>query len=106
MAEPEERELEYTSAMRIFGGLSWGTLISLTLASGLIIIPQVPRAWLWVIPPVWLALVAIGITLQWQIARGHCPKCGTAVIVPTTGLRCPNCRTYLKAVNREVRRMK
>lgn len=97
---------DYTSAMRIFGGFSWGTLMTLTIGSVLIIIPQVPRPWLWGLLPFWGTVSLLGIALQWNVARGDCPKCGTAVVVPTTGLRCKNCRTFLKSDNRQVKRMK
>jgi hypothetical protein len=102
---PEEEFLTYTSGMRIFGGASWGTLTTLVLGSVLIIIPQVPRPWLWLIPPGWVALMLIGIALQWSVARGNCPKCDTALVVPPGGRRCPQCKTALKALNREIVRL-
>ena len=99
---PEE---EYTSAMRIVGGIGWGTLLSMTVGSAMVLIPQVPRSWLWVVLPMWGGLSALGILLQWSIARGECPKCGHPQSVPALGRRCPNCRTYLKAVNRKIIRI-
>jgi energy-coupling factor transporter transmembrane protein EcfT len=102
---PPEEALPYTSGMRIFGGTAWGTLIMMLVASILVVIPQFPRPWLWVIPPGWLFLVLVGVALQWSVARGNCPKCGTALVVPPGGRRCPQCKTALKAQNREIVRL-
>ena len=99
-----EAELSYTLPMRIFGGITWGTMLSLGVGLLLILIPQVPRPGLWVAPALWIGLSTLGITLQWNVARGACPKCGTVQIVPATGKRCPECRSYLKSVNRQVMR--
>jgi hypothetical protein len=96
--EPES----FTSGMRIFGGVAWGTITTLAIAVVLIIIPQVPRPWLWGIIPSWIALVSLGIILQWSVARGPCPKCGHPMVVTATGKRCPKCRSYLKAVDRTI----
>ena len=101
----ELAEEEYTSAMRIAGGIGWGTLLSLTVGSTMVLIPQVPRQWLWGVLPLWAGLSAIGIALQWSIARGHCPKCGFSLSVPSLGRRCPQCRTFLKAVDRKIVRI-
>jgi hypothetical protein len=101
-AAPDDKELPFTSAMRIFGGVTWGTITTLGIAIILILIPQVPRPWLWGIIPSWIALVSLGIILQWSVARGKCPKCGHPVVVPPMGKRCPNCRAYLKAVDRTI----
>lgn len=92
----------YTSAMRIFGGAVWGTLLTLVLSIPLILLPQVPRPWLWSILPFWLCLSLIGTALQWSVARGACPKCGYTLTVPAVGKRCPQCRSYLKAVDRQI----
>lgn len=97
-----EQDLPFTTGMRIFGGVAWGTLTTLTLASILIVLPQVPRPWLWGILPTWVILIAVGIGLQWSIARGACPTCGRSLVVPPMGKRCPQCRSYLKAVNRSI----
>ncbi|MCG9893586.1 MAG: hypothetical protein MH252_21250 [Thermosynechococcaceae cyanobacterium MS004] len=97
-----EQDLPFTTGMRIFGGVAWGTLTTLTLASILIVLPQVPRPWLWGILPAWVTLIAVGIGLQWSIARGACPTCGRSLVVPPMGKRCPQCRSYLKAVNRSI----
>ena len=92
--------------MRIFGGIAWGTLLTLPIASTAILIPQVPRPLLWFVPPLWLGLSMVGVLLQWSVARGHCPKCGyQPLTVPAIGKRCPRCRTFLKAVNRTIVRM-
>ncbi|NCJ06858.1 hypothetical protein GS597_10125 [Synechococcales cyanobacterium C] len=99
---PEQTDLTYTSGMRIFGGIAWGTLVSVLVAIALILPPQVPRSWLWAIPPLWVALSLLGIALQWSVARGSCPKCGFELTVPILGKRCPKCRSYLKAVNRQI----
>ncbi|WP_017325487.1 hypothetical protein [Synechococcus sp. PCC 7336] len=101
---PTEVE-EYTSAMRIVGGTLWGSVLSLAVGAGLVLIPQVPRAWLWAIPPLWVLLSALGILLQWSVARGRCPKCGYQLAVPALGRRCPQCNAYLKAVNRKIIRI-
>ncbi len=92
----------FTSAMRIFGGVTWGTITTVGIAAILILIPQVPRPWLWGIIPSWIGLVSLGIVLQWSVARGKCPKCGHPLVVPPMGKRCPECRTYLKAVDRTI----
>lgn len=92
----------FTSAMRIFGGVTWGTITTLGIAVILILIPQVPRPWLWGVIPSWIGLVSLGIVLQWSVARGACPKCGHPMMVPPTGKRCPQCRAYLKAVDRTI----
>lgn len=97
-----ETDLAYTSGMRIFGGIAWGTVLTLVLGSTLILIPQVPRPWLWGLFPLWAGLALVGIGLQWSVARGACPKCGDRLTVSTLGKRCPQCRTYLKAVNRQI----
>lgn len=104
-AELEDDIPAYGSGMRIFGGFSWGTLLSLVFGSVLVVIPQVPRSWLWVVPPTWLGLVLLGIAMQWSVARGHCPKCQTPLVVPPGGRRCPQCKTALKAQNREIVRL-
>ncbi|MEM9157176.1 MAG: hypothetical protein AAGB13_19425 [Cyanobacteria bacterium P01_F01_bin.33] len=101
-SEPEE---EFTSAMRIVGGVSWGTLLTLLIGSTLILIPQVPRPWLWSIPAIWTVLSGLGIGLQWNVARGSCPKCGYQLSVPSTGRRCPQCKSYLQAMNRKITRL-
>jgi energy-coupling factor transporter transmembrane protein EcfT len=98
---PDEAET-FTSAMRIFGGITWGTITTLAIAVVLIIIPQVPRPWLWGVLPSWGILVSLGILLQWSVARGNCPKCGQPMVVPVQGKRCPKCRAYLKAVDRAI----
>ncbi len=101
-APQPQTDADYTSGMRIFGGIAWGTVVSLVVALSLILPPQVPRSWLWVIPPLWLGLSGLGIALQWSVARGACPKCGFELTVPIMGKRCPKCRSYLKAVNRQI----
>jgi energy-coupling factor transporter transmembrane protein EcfT len=98
---PAETET-FTSAMRIFGGVAWGTITTLAIAVVLIIIPQVPRPWLWGVIPTWLGLISLGIILQWSVARGECPKCRHHVVVSVQGKRCPECRSYLKAVDRAI----
>jgi hypothetical protein len=98
-------EEAFTSGMRIFGGVAWGTLTTLGITIIGILLPQVPRPWLWGALPLWAILIGLGVALQWQIARGKCPKCGYALSVPPTGKRCPQCRTYLKAMNRQIIRM-
>lgn len=100
--EPVEAELPFTTGMRIFGGVAWGTLTTLSIAVILIVLPQVPRSWLWGILPSWVALVSLGIVLQWSTARGFCPKCGKPLVVSPMGKRCPQCRSYLKAVDRTI----
>ncbi len=100
-----EADLPFTTGMRIFGGFAWGTLTTLVIAAILIVVPQVPRPWLWGVLPGWMVLVAIGIATQWSIARGPCPQCGNPLVVPVMGKRCPKCRSYLKAVDREIIRV-
>jgi hypothetical protein len=100
--EHTEEDLPFTTGMRIFGGIAWGTITTLSLAAILILIPQVPRSWLWATIPIWAGLTVVGIGLQWAIARGVCPKCGTRLVVPPMGKRCPQCRSYLKAVDRKI----
>lgn len=99
-ANPEDQP--FTSAMRIFGGVTWGTITTLAIAVILILIPQVPRPWLWGVIPTWVGLMSLGVLLQWSVARGACPKCGHLVVVPPQGKRCPKCRAYLKAVDRAI----
>ena len=100
-----EDDLPFTTSMRIFGGFAWGTLTMLVIAAILIVVPQVPRSWLWGILPSWVVLVAIGIATQWSIARGPCPQCGNPLVVPVMGKRCPQCRSYLKAADRKIVRV-
>jgi hypothetical protein len=92
----------YTSAMRIYGGIAWGTLLSLLVATTMIILPQVPRPWLWGVLPLWMGLSGIGVLLQWSVARGACPKCGRRQSTTPMMTKCPQCRSYLKAVNRKI----
>ncbi|MCM1981313.1 hypothetical protein [Lyngbya confervoides] len=92
----------YTTPMRIFGGIAWGTLLSLLIAMGCWAVPQFPRSWLWGIFGLWVLLSGLGIALQWSVARGACPKCGLVQTVPALGKRCPECRSYLKASQRQV----
>jgi len=92
----------YTSAMRVFGGITWSTLLTLLIGSTLILLPQVPRPWLWSILPIWIGLSVVGIALQWSVARGACPKCGYRLTVTPLGKRCPQCRSYLKAMDRKI----
>ena len=98
----DNTEPSYTLPMRIFGGITWGTMLSLGVGFFLVLIPQVPRPGLWAVPVLWVVLSGLGIALQWNVARGACPKCGTVQIVPAVGKRCPECRSYLKSVNRQV----
>lgn len=100
--QSETVEPPFTIGMRIFGGLAWGTLTALVFAAILIVLPQVPRFWLWGVLPGWAILVSVGIALQWSTARGPCPKCGRPLVVPAMGKRCPQCRSFLKAVDREI----
>ncbi|HEY9828669.1 MAG TPA: hypothetical protein V6D19_24880 [Stenomitos sp.] len=102
-AGPESEE--FTSGMRIFGGVAWGSVTTLSITALLILIPQVPRPWLWSAIPLWIGLTTVGILLQWSIARGNCPKCGHSLVVPPMGKRCPECRSYLKAVDRAIVRI-
>jgi hypothetical protein len=95
-------DVPFTSGMRIFGGVAWGTITTLLITIVLILIPQVPRVWLWIALPLWVGLISVGIILQWAIARGTCPKCNYPIIVPPMGKRCPQCRAYLKAVDRKI----
>lgn len=97
-----EVEPSYTSTMRVFGGVAWSTLLTLFVGTTLILAPQIPRLWLWSILPIWIGLSLIGISLQWSVARGACPKCGYLLTVPLMGKRCPQCRSYLKAVDRKI----
>ena len=97
-----DAEISYTLPMRIFGGMTWGTILSLTVGLMLVLIPQIPRPGWWAAPVVWLFWSGLGIALQWKVARGPCPKCGFVQIVPPQGKRCPECRSYLKAVDRQV----
>ncbi len=92
----------FTSAMRIFGGVTWGSITTLAIAVILILIPQVPRPWLCGVIPTWIGLMSLGVLLQWSVARGACPKCGNPVVVPPQGKRCSKCRAYLKAVDRAI----
>jgi hypothetical protein len=98
----EANDPEFTTGMRIFGGVSWATILSLVIGAVLVCIPQYPRPWLWVVPPLWLALGIIGVALQWSVAQGNCPKCNYPLMVPAMGKRCPQCRSYLKARNRVI----
>jgi hypothetical protein len=100
-SEPDNPEA-YTSGMRIFGGVAWATILTGLVGTFLVVLPQYPRPWLWVVPALWPTLGAIGIALQWSVARGNCPKCGYALVVPAYGKRCPQCRSYLKAENRMI----
>lgn len=106
MAQPPSKdsndEMAYTSAMRIYGGVAWGSLLSFLVAVTLIILPQVPRSWLWTVAPLWLSLCGIGVLLQWSVARGACPKCGHRQSTTPMMTKCPKCRSYLKAVNRKI----
>jgi hypothetical protein len=102
---PTEVDPPYTTGMRIYGGVTWGSLTTLVIAAILITIPQVPRPWLWSIPLTWVALMLLGIALQWSVARGPCPKCGHHQMVTTQLKRCPSCRSYLKAMNRKIVRV-
>lgn len=95
-------EQDFTNAMRIVGGVGWSTVMTLGIGVILVLIPQVPRPWLWYVIPLWVALSGLGILLQWSVARGPCPKCGTVQSVPPTLKRCPNCRSYLKAIDRKI----
>lgn len=101
-AADDNEELSYTLPMRIFGGITWGTMLSLAVGGFSLLIPKFPHFGPWAIPAVWVTFSGLGIALQWNVARGACPKCGTVQIVPGTGKRCPECRSYLKSVNREV----
>jgi energy-coupling factor transporter transmembrane protein EcfT len=103
--QDREDDLPYTTSMRIFGGVTWGTITTLGIAVILILVPQVPRPWLWSTIPIWLGLISLGVFLQWSIARGPCPKCGYRLVVPPMGKRCPQCRSYLKAVDRTITRV-
>jgi hypothetical protein len=112
MAKPSQQqivsrdpELTYTSAMRLYGGLAWGSLFTVGVGIVMILLPQVPRPWLWNLLPLWIGLVGIGVLLQWFVARGACPKCGHPQTVPPFLARCPQCRSYLKAVNRQIIRV-
>lgn len=100
--EADDADLNYTLPMRIFGGVTWGTMLSLAVGGFSLIVPKFPHPGLWAIPVVWVTLSGLGIALQWNVARGACPKCGTVQIVTRMGKRCPECRSYLKSVNREV----
>lgn len=103
-SDTKDADLGYTLPMRVFGGVVWGTLLSLGFGALLVVIPQYPRSGLWAVPIFWVVLSGIGVALQWNVARGACPKCGKVQIVPAMGKRCPECRSYLKAVNRRVMR--
>jgi hypothetical protein len=100
--EQTDEDLPFTTNMRIFGGIAWGSITTFGIAVVLILIPQVPRSWLWATIPIWVGLAVVGIGLQWSIARGACPKCGKRLVVPPMGKRCPQCRSYLKAVDRNI----
>ena len=101
-SEAKDDETNYTVPMRIFGGMTWGTILTLTVGLMFALIPQIPRPGWWAAPIIWLFWSGLGIGLQWNVARGPCPKCGTVQIVPMGGKRCPTCRSYLKSINRQV----
>ncbi len=103
-SSPQESndEMVYTSAMRIYGGVAWGSLLSVLIAAVLIILPQVSRPWLWSIIPLWVSLCGVGVLLQWSVARGACPKCGHQQSTTPMMTKCPQCKAYLKAVNRKI----
>lgn len=88
--------------MRIVGGVGWSSVMTLGIGIVLVLIPQFPRPWLWSVIPLWVALSGLGVFLQWSVARGPCPKCGFVQSVPPTLKRCPNCRSYIKAVDRKI----
>ena len=98
----DAENLAYTSVMKVFGGFAWGTLLTVFVGSTLVLVPQVPRPWLWSLLPIWAGLSIVGIVLQWPVVRGACPKCGCRLVVPPLGKRCPQCRSYLKAVNSKI----
>lgn len=100
--QPSDDDLVYTNAMRIYGGFVWGSLLSILIAATFILLPQVPRTWLWGVLPLWLGLSGLGVLLQWSVARGACPKCGRRQSVTPLMKKCPECRSYLKAVNRKI----
>ncbi|MGK7913402.1 MAG: hypothetical protein AB4050_18270 [Synechococcus sp.] len=104
-SSPAANPEDYTNGMRIAGGMIWGTVLSLTVGSGMVLLPQVPRPWLWGVPVLWVSLSALGIWLQWSVARGKCPKCGHEQSVTRLGKRCPQCRTFLQASNRKIVRI-
>ncbi|NJK41060.1 MAG: hypothetical protein HC934_06320 [Acaryochloridaceae cyanobacterium SU_2_1] len=95
-------EEPYTNIMRVVGGVGWASVLTLLIGTILVLVPQVPRPWLWAIFPIWGGLSILGVFLQWSVARGACPKCGLQQSVPPTLKRCPNCRSYLKAVDRKI----
>lgn len=95
-------EQPYTNIMRIVGGVGWASVLTFLLGTTLVLVPQVPRPWLWAVFPIWGGLSILGVILQWSVARGACPKCGQQQSVPPTLKRCANCRSYLKAVDRKI----
>ncbi|ABW25232.1 MULTISPECIES: hypothetical protein [Acaryochloris] len=99
-SSPEDQD--FTNSMRIVGGVGWSSVMTLIIGIVLVLIPQYPRPWLWYVIPLWVALSGLGVFLQWSVARGPCPKCGLVQSVPPTLKRCPNCRSYLKAVDRKI----
>lgn len=99
---PVAAEQEYTNVMRVFGGVGWASVMSFIVAVILILVPQAPRPWLWYVIPLWIALSSLGVFLQWSVARGPCPKCGYVQSVPPTLKRCPDCRSYIKAIDRKI----
>ena len=99
-SSPDDQE--YTNVMRIVGGVGWSSVMTFIIGVALILLPQVPRPWLWSVLPLWGGLSALGVFLQWSVARGPCPKCGSVQSVPPTLKRCPSCRSYLKAVDRKI----
>lgn len=99
-SSPEDQD--FTNSMRIVGGVGWSSVMTLGIGIVLVLIPQFPRTWLWSVIPLWVALSGLGLFLQWSVARGPCPKCGFVQSVPPTLKRCPNCRSYIKAVDRKI----
>ncbi|NJK30550.1 MAG: hypothetical protein HC940_10570 [Acaryochloris sp. SU_5_25] len=97
-----DEQQEYTNVMRVVGGVGWASVMTIVIGVILILVPQVPRPWLWLIIPLWVGLSGLGVGLQWFVARGSCPKCGYEQSVPPTLKRCPNCRSYIKAIDRKI----
>ena len=60
--------------MRIYGGVTWGSLLTLVIAAILITVPQVPQPWLWSIPPTWIALMLLGVAPAMVRRAGTLPQ--------------------------------
>ncbi len=101
----ESPQLDYPNGKRIMAGVGWGSLWGGGLCGILLSIVPVGPAGFFLAIMVLAAAISVGISLNWQAARGHCEACDTILTATPSGGKCSGCGQKYRASNRQLVKM-